>query len=167
MHMCLIGSLPQSFSSLASVQSTLPLHRSFDAMQSPVWQLAMSDKFYRLSAMMSVIVIVMMIVMLLMIVFVVGVCVWCDRKGIAYIYIWKIKRIVINTIDRRRSRLTDMHRLDKMYSYAHRCHRYSSQYRCTADRAVCNSRRTRTRALGNALQMIMMDGWMVGCVGCT
>lgn len=56
--------------------------------------------------------------------------------------------------------LTDMHHLDKKYSYAHRCRRCSWQYRCTADREVCNSRRTRTRARGNALQMIMRYAMM-------
>lgn len=46
MYVCIFGrGLPQSSSSLASEQSTLPLHRSFAAMQSPVLQLAMSDEF--------------------------------------------------------------------------------------------------------------------------
>lgn len=45
-YVCMFGwGLPQSCSSLASEQSTLPLHRSFDAMQSPVLQLAMSLSF--------------------------------------------------------------------------------------------------------------------------
>lgn len=84
-YVCMFGwGLPQSCSSLASEQSTLPLHRSFDAMQSPVLQLAMSDEFivYRLSPMM----IVMMFVMMLMMSVSCCCCVFGVIKGIEDIH---------------------------------------------------------------------------------